>query len=426
MGVDNCELNIKTAKFLNKMGKGFYITVARCLNHCLNLVFVAFLQPFETKFGLQKLLRSIRAYIKSGGGQSRRAQLCEHGLSLSGIDFTVTRWSSFLRAVLYVMGSQSKRELKAAREQLELMVKWDKSGSTAEALQAPDVSRPRWTELYGALEAMGEDAKKQKQRGERAVGTEGGEIKEVSLDTLLTSMVDIEVYAAFYTVSKMFASVPALFTVLQGSECFSPLLAGLSARDDKGNDDGAFHVATAVRRVVSDLDGLTAEPCPVRDALIADAREVCEKRIKAAIEKAREDNEGIVKGKDEFDEGDIPTYTERATALLEKALKRVERAIKEGAAAFHECAGMQKLLGALERLDLKKTYSLNVKACPPAPPLSPPVPGTPAVNSAKNALTFFGVPEREWSIDLARKLQGEWEIHRSGYVPPPMGTVVSP
>lgn len=65
------------------------------MNHCLNLVFVAFLQPIETKFGLQKLLRSIRAYIKSGGGQSRRAQLCEHGLSLSGIDFTVTRWSSF-------------------------------------------------------------------------------------------------------------------------------------------------------------------------------------------------------------------------------------------------------------------------------------------------------------------------------------------
>lgn len=239
-----------------------------------------------------------------------------------------------------------------------MMVKWgDKSA--AEALKVPDVSRPRWTELYGALEAMGEDAKKQKQRGERAVGTEGGDIKEVSLDTLLTSMGDIEVYAAFYTVSKMFASVPALFTVLQGSECFAPLLDGLSARDDKGNDDGAFHVATAVRRVVSDLDGLTAEPCPVRDALIADTREVCEKRIKAAIEKAREDNEGLLKGKDEFDDEDVATYTERATALLDKALKRVERAIKEGAAAFHDCAGMKKLLGALERLDLKKRYSLK-------------------------------------------------------------------
>jgi len=66
LGVDNAQLNIKTARLLRK--RGYAITVARCIDHCLNLIFVAFLGPFETRFSMQKLLRSIRAYIKSGGG----------------------------------------------------------------------------------------------------------------------------------------------------------------------------------------------------------------------------------------------------------------------------------------------------------------------------------------------------------------------
>ena len=136
--------------------RGYCILVARCIDHCLNLVFVAFLEPFESKFALGKLLRSIRGYIKSGGGHSRRATLAEHAISISGIDFTLTRWTSFLKAVIYVMSPQSKRELKMAREQLQLMAEWGDE-SAKEALKEDDVARLRWDELYSALESMGQD-----------------------------------------------------------------------------------------------------------------------------------------------------------------------------------------------------------------------------------------------------------------------------
>jgi hypothetical protein len=101
-------------------------------------------------------------------------------------------------------------------------------------------------------------------------------------------------FAAFFVVSKLFANIPALFTVLQGDERFAPKLDGLSKGDKTGFDNEAFDVATAVRKVIVDLEGLVVEPSPLRSAILAEAREVCLKRIDAAIDRARENDEPLL------------------------------------------------------------------------------------------------------------------------------------
>ena len=442
LSVDNNELNIKTGQLLNE--DGFSIEVARCIDHCLNLVFVAFLEPFEAKFAMGKLLRGIRGYIKSGGGQSRRATLCEHALSMSGIDFTQTRWTSFLKAVMYVMGIQSQRELKRAREQLQLMATWGDE-SAAEALDEPDVPRLRWDELYDALASMGqneEGAKKSKAaaRAAAAAAAGAGEVKEARLDTLLESLCDIEVFMAFYVVSNLFSSVPALFRVLQGDERFAPLLDGLSARDTKGMENGAFHVATAVTGVIEELKGLSEDDSPQRAAIILDAYEVCTKRIEAAIAKAEEDDEPLLPKKKKedrhFDVADVVQYRAGAMQALDNAKARVEKAIKEGCKAFKECAGMDKLREAVDGLELKRRYSLNIQHCPDSPPFAAVGGGGAggaaggggggAIDAGTLVFEFFGVPVLERSLALASRLKQQWASHRQQYKPPPAGSIIPP
>jgi hypothetical protein len=324
LGVDNNQLNIKSVQIMNEK-YGFNVRAARCIDHSLNLVFVAFLEPFELAFGMQKLLRHVRAYIKAGGGQSRRAALVEHALSLSGIDFTATRWTSFLRAVLYLMGKQSPSELKRAREALMELAEWGDE-SALEALEDEDVPRERWEQLHDALQSMGEDAKiAEKRRKKDGAPKEGpGDVREVKLDVLLESLVDIEMFAAFFIVSKMFHRVPALFTVLQGDERFEPKLEGLS-RADKGS--GRLNLAAAVRSVVEDLAALAEEESPLREALLVQTYEACEFRIKAALVAAKKDDEPLLPGKKKFDEADVPQYNDGATLALKAAMEKIAKVV---------------------------------------------------------------------------------------------------
>jgi hypothetical protein len=252
---------------------------------------------------------------------------------------------------------------------------------------------------------------------------------------------------AFYVVSKLFSSVPALFRVLQGNERFAPLLDGLSRRDHKGMDNGAFHVATAIGAVIEDLKNLTEADSPVRAAIMADAVDVCKRRIQSAVDKARENNEPLLPKKNKaervFLEEDIEEYMEGATLALDNAKARVERAILDGCKAFKACAGMDKLREALGDLQRKRRYALNADDCPPAPKFGA-VPGAgagaaagggggaaaagagAAIEAARPVLEFFGVPEKDWDISLAMRLGAQWEAHRALYKPPPSGYIVPP
>jgi len=410
LAVDNNQVNIKCVELMNEV-HGFNVQVARCIDHSLNLVFVAFLAPFEEAFGMQKLLRNVRAYIKAGGGQSRRAAMVEHALSLSGIDFTITRWTSFLRAVLYVMGQQTPRELKRAREALKELEAWGDE-SAAVALQEEDVCRDRWGQLHDALQSMGADAEEvDKKKKRKSAGA--SEIKEVKLEELLVSLNDIEMFAAFFVVSKMFARVPALFTVLQGDERFAPMLSGLSkAEEGKGRLD----VVAAVRSVVDDLAALAEKESPLRELVLSQAREACVSRIESALEAARKDNEPLVKGKEDFSEEDVVEYTDNAMVLVDSALAKIARVIKLGAKEFKACAGMSKVEEALRDMEYKVQYGLN-NGAEKAPPFARAAEGQPPLHTkdaAKPVLDFFGVPKSDRGhsdADLARDLLAQWQLH---------------
>ena len=425
LGVDNNMLNIKTVQILNEK-YGFNVLVARCIDHSLNLVFVAFLAPFEAAFGMQKLLRHVRAYIKAGGGQSRRAALVEHALSLSGIDFTATRWTSFLRAVLYLMGKQSLFELKRARVALKELAAWgDKSA--AEALLEKDEPRDRWTQVHDALQSMGEDAKaaeKKRKQADVLVPKDGaGDVREVKLDTLLESFVDIEMWAAFFVVSKIFQHVPALFTVLQGDERFEPKLAGLSKSDE---GQGPLDVAAAVRSVVNDLAALAEEDSVLRVALLSQTREACVERIEAALAAARKDDEPLINGKKSFDEADVAQYIAGATKALDGAMDKIKKVIKKGAKEFTECAGMDKVNEVLGDMELKVLYGLGNGVKKP-PPFAAAALGAPPLSSramAAPVLDFFGVPAAARGandLNMARALLDQWRKHEIAMSDSPLG-----
>lgn len=150
---DNAALNSATVDILNEK-YGFVVKFVRCLPHCLNLYIVAFLKPFEVKFGMTSFLKLIRRFIKAGGGSSRRAALLEWGLSLSQIDFSDTRWEAVVKAIMYMMELQTDRELKNARTQLQNI--FDETGdqSAADALEEDDVAQTHWRVVYEVIEDL--------------------------------------------------------------------------------------------------------------------------------------------------------------------------------------------------------------------------------------------------------------------------------
>ena len=321
MVADNASVNKATVDLL-RTTYGFRTRLARCIDHSLSLVFTAFTQPFEQEFQMKAMLRHIRTYIKAGGGASRRATLVEHALTMSGMDFADTRWGSFFRAVEYMMGVQTPRELTAAREQLETMSKWG-DASAAEALKQPDAARSRWTVIAEALESMGEDAKVAKVREEV-------EVKEVKLDALLAQVNSWKMFAGFYACSKVFTSVPALFTVLQGDERFEPQLDGLSK--DGANSTG--DIIAVMHRLLNDLKTLCQKDSNLRDVIVEQTREACESRLDDVITRSRRDDEPLLSGSDSFSEADVATFRENAMANIAAALADVKRVIKSGAKAF--------------------------------------------------------------------------------------------
>jgi hypothetical protein len=97
--------------------------------------------------------------------------------------------------------------------------------------------------------------------------------------------------------------------------------------DNKGVDNGAFHVATAVKSLIKVLKDLCADDSPTLAAIIEDAYEVCAKRQEEAIKKAKRDDEPLVPKKKKadrhFDEADVEAYKAGAKVALDNAKARL-------------------------------------------------------------------------------------------------------
>jgi len=428
IGADNNSLNASTVRILNDK-YGFNVELARCVDHCLNLVFVAILEPFEMAFSLQRILRVMRAYVKSGGGQSRRCMLVEHGIKLSGLDFTETRWTSYYKVIGYVMGHQTPRELKEARELLtELAADGDESA--VEALKLPDVPRLRYDVILETLEAMGRDEKDKERRRRKAIKSGGsiaiedgaGEIKEVRLNELLDSFASYNTFGAFYALHKMLGSVPALFKVMQGDERFEPAFDGLLKGDGGSFSGGRGDVISAIRSLINDLKSLTETDSPIVSVLLHDTEVACLQQAKKAALSAKENDEPLVpkdaagKKKKSYDETDLPAFNEAAETKIEATMKLLRAAIISGSSKFTACAGMEKLNEALGDIELKSRFTLNKSDLPAAPKILhidrtlPEVKRLPT--SVKPLADFFGISPEKLDFDTSTRLSRQWELHR--------------
>ena len=114
---DNAGPNKLTVDKLN--AKGYRITYARCLPHCLNLIVRAFMSAMDKDFKLCTNLKLMRHFLMAGGGVARKLIALEYGFTISGVDFCDTRWASLVHAILYIANKQTPGHLRLARERLE-------------------------------------------------------------------------------------------------------------------------------------------------------------------------------------------------------------------------------------------------------------------------------------------------------------------
>jgi hypothetical protein len=136
--------------------KGFNITYARCLPHCINLVIVAFMDAIDKKFRISTNLKSFRGFLLAGGGSAKKLLAVEYGFTVSGIDFSDTRWASLIKAICYAASKQTVKNLADARLRLtELAEGGDKTAK--DALEEPDNARTVFNVLYDFVESVSED-----------------------------------------------------------------------------------------------------------------------------------------------------------------------------------------------------------------------------------------------------------------------------
>lgn len=346
---DNASVNNATVKELAK-DYGWNAGYARCLPHSLNLVLVAFLEPFEKRFQMASHLKGVRGFIKSGGGSSRRATMLEYGITLSRVDFADTRWASFISAVKYMVDMQDAGELQKARERLETLAAHGDEDAAA-ALKEPDTPQLHWYALYDCLEEL---ALKCKHAGrdagadpEATFAAAGGDVAaRSSVDGLLSYNTDVINYAAFVAVNKILGGAPKLFALAQGGAQWSAKL-----RDDSG---AIADAGTGCAQLLASVKGLKLSANLSR--VLDEVRRQCVDFIEEGLTRSKRYDEGIVPEQDHYREEDVPKYRAAAAANIETAIKAVEKAVQSGVKAVDKCEGTAKLQEAIDELNARKFY----------------------------------------------------------------------
>jgi hypothetical protein len=174
---DNAAVNFASISYLNSH-YGWNVEMRRCLPHCLALVAGELIQPFEDEYGIAAFLTKARGAFNAGGGVAYKQYLLEAGVRLNKLDFTITRWGSFIQANSYLASMQCAEDLGAARKSMQLTVVHEREElklaleserpesqkripdlraelkSTEDALAEPDAAQPIWCALYEAMEAV--------------------------------------------------------------------------------------------------------------------------------------------------------------------------------------------------------------------------------------------------------------------------------
>ena len=393
---DNSQLNFLSGYILKNEYNFTELESRRCLPHCLSLVMSALFAPFEAAYALASHLRGIRAFIKAGGGSSRKRHVLEFGLTLANIDFSNTRWEGFIAAVLYLMAEQSPFELKRATEVLELSAaEGDESAVEALKIEAakaaagvvePPVSH--WNALYTALSDI-------------TVSTADGELC-VPQDELLNYNASIINWGAAHMLATIGESAPGAFRNIQGRSAWAPEMRGKKSE----------MLVTAVSAVNEVLGGIgRLHNKEARALLIAETEVAARKHQEALLNASVLDNE--VHPDDEAD------HCSRNESTLKVAVKSWKRTLHEASRAVRACAGMPKLLEALDVLKVQQCFNINV--VPVALPASD-----------AELIKMLGVPKSLQGFAPLGRIRAQWVGHTASLAerppapaPPPAGRKVA-
>jgi hypothetical protein len=313
---DNASVNSATVDSLRT--EGWPVALARCVPHTLALVLKAGIDVWDGAFGITAHLKSIRAYFKNSSGRARL--LLQYGLTLSGMDFVETRWTSVIRAVKYLVGMQSPRELVKARQALTEAAQFG-DAIAAGSLAQDDVARPRWMVLYECVEECG-------RAGDQA-----------RADSILDYNVTLVNVVAWMMLARWLKQVPVVMSNLQAGGGFAQGLAapgGAAGAGPAGGGGGApagggvalFDIGRSVGEFVDVTIAMAKHP----EHLKAELTPVVNEHLKGVYALLFELNE--------VNSADVPdAILEAIPAAFDKVLDT----LNESATVMEGCPAMEKL-----------------------------------------------------------------------------------
>lgn len=395
---DNASVNKKTVKLLNEAG--FKIVYVRCLPHCLNLVMVAFLDNFNSTFGLVPFLKQLRGFINAGGSASRRALVLEYGLSSSRVDVADPRWSSVVEALLYLTSEQSDFHLSKARKALQR--KADAGDQSAkDALEEPDEKLNVWHAMTDMIEAVIVEPSRKSVAEIGSVDADLG----VTQKALLEYLASLKNFAAFWALRFILGrsdvdapggehdSVSTVFALTQGGQDWEAKLESRATGVVPTAVGAVEALLTSFEYIATD-DGV--------DALKSRLEEKLEEQIEFVLATHKKNGDALTIKSKAYDAADVPAFRAAMEKVASKAVVSVIKTLGESSSKMKACKGLAKLKEAVAALVIVERFSLAKKSAE-----------LPA--SDADVLAFLGVPESMRHFNFVPLVRVAWAAHRAAW-----------
>ena len=378
---------------------------ANCFPHSLALFMKKLLGVLDEHFGLQTHMKSLRAVLNAGGSSLRRTRLIEFGLTASGIDFTDTRWTSFVKALVYLASKQTPLELQRARVRLETLVAdgsleeadmneamaalnavrgWERLHSAQTSwlftlspapppllfsFSQEDIAGHRYEVLYTFLEEM--DVKELTARARRADSIDDGTNLPKLRGDLLNWLASARTICALHLITRLLGgneeceSVATIFSLAQGR-------AGVAATCRSSHTGEVPELLDATEKLLHSLDHLAVD-----DAASPVDRDNALKRRARLLEEVHKDliyhGERVIKlyrdlgmslfiAGAPFLESDVSKYKEENKKRWDGKLKKeIEDVLVKAISEARDCKGRKKLDKCLTSLNQSRMFDLNHK-----------------------------------------------------------------
>ena len=379
---DNASPNKATVDKLNE--KGYSITYARCLPHCLNLVVRAFMNVMDKDFKFSSYLKLLRSFMTAGGGVARKLLALEFGFTASGVDFCDTRWASLVFAILYVANKQSAGHLKLAEDRLkELSAAGDQTAT--DALKHPASPQVVFNVVHDFVESVLEENLSSR-RTEESDDVDRNELSLPEAKKKLLKYFSQPLnYLAFQLIDLILGGdvgdktekLPTLFSITQGNPEYAARL--------KSSTTGEVpNAVQATRNLLKRLKGLhyrwTGEDA---DVDVGSAEEQTEKKnvkarlgrvfaqlkVRAAeqaaavVENCKVNQHDIKDKKRPFDQERADEWLEGQAELYTDSLQpKLEAALAAAVLAVDGAAGLVKTEECVTGLESSQIFDMNRKS----------------------------------------------------------------